>query len=128
MLDNLKILNIASAMVRHSAERHSVLAENIANANTNGYKAKDLEAFGDAFSRLADRNGEIHDRPTTAGPAIPWRVETIDTPGAASPNGNTVSLEDQMMRSIEAQQNHDAALAIYRKTIDMLRTSLGRGA
>lgn len=127
MLDNIKILNIASAMVRHAAERHSVISENIANADTNNYKAKDLEAFGDAYSRLAKPNSTL----SAKGGAVPsdasWRIETIDTPGVASPNGNTVSLEDQMMRSIEAQQDHETALAIYKKTIDLMRMSLGRG-
>ena len=42
------------------------------------------------------------------------------------PNGNTVSLEDQMMRSADARQSHDLALGVYRKTMDIMRNSLGR--
>ena len=46
--------------------------------------------------------------------------------GHESPNGNSVSLEAEMVKSVEARQNHDMALAIYRATSDVIRASLGR--
>ncbi len=45
---------------------------------------------------------------------------------AESPNGNTVSLEDQMVRGVEAQRQHTMALAVWQKSLDILRFSLGR--
>ena len=46
--------------------------------------------------------------------------------GNEAPNGNSVSLEAEMVKSVEARQNHDMALAIYRATSDVIRASLGR--
>ena len=46
--------------------------------------------------------------------------------GAESPNGNSVALEDQMMRAAQTKQSHDMALGVYSKSLDILRTSLGR--
>ena len=124
MLDDLKILSMASALARHSAQRHQTLAENIANADTPGYKAQDIESFSDAVKRAGDSQESM----TALGSGdFHWRVNDIVSAGLTSPNGNTVSLEDQMMRSIEAQQNHEAATAIYKKTMDIIRLSLGRG-
>ena len=105
-------------MARHAAERHSVIAENIANANTPGYKAKDLESFGEAFAR-GSALSKVGDNKS------PFRTETVSAKGAASPNGNTVSIEDQMFRSSTASRDHDTALTIYSKALTMLRTSLG---
>lgn len=122
MSDDLKILSMASAMAKHAARRHQVLAQNIANADTSGYQAKDLEPFADAYSRSMSSVGET---PKTGDN---WRVVVSSAAGSVSPNGNSVSLDDQMMRSVEAQQAHEAATAIYKKTIDILRLSLGRGA
>ncbi len=116
MMNDLKILQTASAMARHAVERHSQIAENIANANTPGYKAKDLKPFAETFARNQTNAA------TGADNAL--RAERITTPGVASPNGNTVSLEDQMWRSAAATRDHDTALTIYSKTISMLRTSL----
>ncbi len=128
MLDNINILKLASAMARYAADRHQLLSQNIANADTNDFKAKDLEPFSEAYARLSDRNGKMPDQQTLASIDKPWRTTAIHAPGITSPNGNTVSLEDQMMRSIEAQQDHETATVLYKKTIDILRTSLGRGA
>jgi flagellar basal-body rod protein FlgB len=46
--------------------------------------------------------------------------------GREAPNGNTVSLEGEMVKSVEARQAHEMALAIYRATSDVVRASLGR--
>ncbi len=118
MFKEINILQTATAMARHAAERHSVIAENIANADTPGYKAKDLESFGEAFSRGVTLA-------STGEKQSPFRTETIAAKGAASPNGNTVSIEDQMWRSAGASRDHDTALTIYSKALTMLRSSLG---
>lgn len=123
MLGDLKLLQMAGALARHSAARHELLARNIANADTNGYRAKDLERFEEIIARTTSGLG-----PSEGAPPLDWRILDIAAPGLQSPNGNTVSLEDQMVRSVEAQQSHEAATAIYKKTIDILKLSLGRGA
>ena len=58
-----------------------------------------------------------------ASQAVP-EARTLRGPG--SPNGNTVSLEAEMVKAVEVRQDHEMALAIYRNTSDILRTSLGR--
>jgi len=128
MADNINIMNMASAMARYAAQRHNILSENIANADTPNYKAKDLEPFAEAYTRLSQNGQSLSQQLNNANGNSIWREETISAPGISSPNGNTVSIEDQMMRSIEAQQDHMAATAIYKKAIGLLRTSLGRGA
>jgi len=117
MFNDLKILHTASLMARHAVERHAQVAENIANADTPGYKAKDIEPFAEAYAR--------RERTTVDGGANAFRSERIQTPGVASPNGNTVSLEDQMSRSAATTRDHDTAITIYSKTLSMLRSSLG---
>jgi flagellar basal-body rod protein FlgB len=46
--------------------------------------------------------------------------------GEASPDGNTVSLAREMVKSVDARQQHDMALSVYRATSEIVRTSLGR--
>lgn len=127
MIENLKILKMASAMARYAAERHQVLSQNIANADTSGYRAKDLEPFADAFAR-ADTVKSAH-RPgssTTSANAAFARI--VDASGVEKPNGNNVSLESQLTKTIEAQAEHQTATLFYKKTIDMLRLTLNKGA
>lgn len=126
MMDDINILKLASAMARHSTARHQVLSQNVANADTNNYKAKDLEPFAQAYSRVGNKLLDSSSLQTSSS-ETKWRTELIADAGPRSPNGNTVSIEDQLMRSVEAQGNFDAATTIYKKTIEMLRTSLGSG-
>ena len=93
MPHDLSILRVASAMARHAATRHETLARNVANADTPGYKAKDIAPF-DAVMAMADDSSKMEHR-------------TLEMKGAeASPNGNTVSLEQQMLLSSQTQMQH----------------------
>ncbi len=123
MFSDLKMLQTASALARHSAERHAQIAENIANADTPGFKAKDLEPFSEAYARTERQTAMQAPGSSFAQNAFNAKRITID--GVTSPDGNTVSLEDQVTRSTAAVRNHDTAISIYTKALSMMRTALG---
>ena len=118
MFDRLEIFALANARAQHSAARQAVVAQNIANADTPGYRAQDVSDFMDTWRRL--QSPQTRD----ADGALP--VGVIDAGTPASPNGNTVSLELEMLRGIEAQRAHSRALQIYGSAMSILRTSIGR--
>ena len=126
---NLSILGLARGLSEHAAARQSVIARNVANADTPGYKAQDIVPFSEAYgdraagtALRATRAGHFED----PGTAARYRVEAATVFGAESPNGNDVSLEDQMMRSVAAQQSHELALGVMRKSLDILSMTIGR--
>ncbi len=123
---NLTLLRLASSLAAHSSARQTVVTENIAHSDTPGYRARDLPAFSDTieapdFAIQATRPGHLDFGADAPG----FAAEEIAAFGAETPNGNSVSLEDQMIRAAEIRQSHDLALGVYRKTMDILRTSLG---
>jgi flagellar basal-body rod protein FlgB len=126
MLEKLSLFTMASALARHSAARHRVIAENVANADTPGYRARDVAPFSvrvnEAFTQRATRAGHLGARP----PGIPPAPEIVALTAGASPNGNTVTLEDQSLRAVEAQGRHALALSVYSKSVDILRLGIGR--
>lgn len=126
---SLSVLNLASRLAAHSSARQVVITENIAHADTPGYRARDigdfastLEAGSTPFTARTTRPGHMTFGAEPGG----FEAREVTAFGAESPNGNTVSLEDQMMRSADVQQSHDLALGVYRKSMDILRSSLGR--
>ncbi len=127
MLDNLNILKMASAMARYAAERHQQLSQNIANADTSNYRAKDLEPFAEAYARFESSGAASKTEPFSTGAGGSF-ARLVDIPGAETPNGNNVSLEDQLTRTIEAQADHKTATILYKKSLDMLRLTLNKGA
>ena len=126
MFSNLKVFQTASAMAAHAGNRQSVIAQNIANADTPGYKAADIPDFlktlrQSSESMIATRPGHL--RPDQAEPRA---RQSRDSDAPADPNRNTVSLEIEMMKSVDVKRQHDRALAIYRSAMNVLRASVSR--
>ncbi len=111
MFEKLELTRMAQALASHSGARLGVIARNIANADTPGYGARDLQGF--------DRVYAAWDR--TA------RHQEIELRGPRDPNGNGVRLEDQMTRMAAVRQDHEMALAVQRSTSAIVRAALGRG-
>ena len=128
MLETPYVMKLAQDLARYSGARQAQIAKNIANADTPGYRARDLTDFSNTFSR----NGTgIEMRLTRPGHVAhsgrAGAMRTIEIRGEAAPNGNDVSIEEQMSLSTDARSKHDLALTVYRSSLDILRTSLGRG-
>ena len=102
------ILDVARAMVTHATERQSVIAENIAHANTPNYKARDVASFEDVFTRGVSTEAEV------------------DRAQAIKPNGNSVSLETQVLNLAQTRGQHEMGLALWEQTLTLYRTALGR--
>lgn len=126
---NLNVLRLSSELASHSAARQQVIAENVAHADTPGYRARDIASFEETlnatlpnFEARMTRPGHI---PFDSGNPS-YRPFELTAFGAESPNGNSVSLEDQMMRAADAREHHKLALGVYRKSMEILRASLGR--
>lgn len=127
MHNSLDLFQTASAMARHAGARQAVVARNIANADTPGFQAQTIAAFRDVYEgpgksqMRATRPGHMQ---MAAGPGSALR-DAVAT-GTPLPNGNTVSLEDEMLQSVAVSREHNRALTIYRHTMTIIRTSLGR--
>lgn len=119
MFGNLEILRMAQALATHAGLRQQAVAQNVAHADTPGYRARDVVPFGD-YLREAGLAGQ-------APPPRPDRLIRPDAePAHAAPNGNTVSLEHEMTRAAAARGQHELALGIYSSARDLIRASIGR--
>lgn len=131
MFENLDVFRISSAMARHAGEKQAVAAENVANSDTPEFKARDLTAFAETYMKDVSRAG-VQSLKATREKHFLGNIEgefgdpVIDENGIASPNGNTVSLENEMLKSLNAKRQHDRALAIYKSSMTVLRATLSR--
>jgi len=129
MLDKLEIFQMAQAMAQHAGTRQAAIAQNIAQADTPGYKARDVASFSETYRAQDGGAGQRATREKhLTGNADRYEPEiiTLTNSGSQSPNGNTVSVELEMMRAAEVKIQHDTALTVYRSSLDILRTSIGR--
>ncbi len=127
MLEEIDLFRLSHAMARHAGARQAVVAQNMANADTPGYGARDIAPFaahlgdGPGFVARATRPGHL------TGPAPGREFEArIERDAIRDPNGNSVALETEMLRGVDTKRQHDRALAIYRAGLNVLRTAIGR--
>lgn len=119
MIQDTTLFQVYGAMARYASESQRVSSTNIARASEPGYKAMQIETFQDYVARQpADLGG------MGGGFASNFKTFQADLP--AAPNGNTVVLEREILNSAEAMGQHNMALTVYNKSLDLLRTALGR--
>ena len=127
MFENISIFKTASAMAVHAGQKQALIAQNVANADTPGYQARDLPDFqslyhhDDAQVQRATRRGHLNGAIGGTGVATP-----VERPGTASPDGNTVSVEQEMLGAVDAARQHERALAIYKSALNVLHSTLAR--
>ncbi|WCR10217.1 FlgB family protein [Paracoccus stylophorae] len=128
MLERIEMMRMARAMGQHVAERQTMVARNIANADTPGFRAQEMEGFQDSYRRRGDaaalRTTDPRHLPDPHWSPAGTRITETDS--GVSPNGNSVSLEDEMFKAAQLKRDHDLSLGIYRSALDLMRTSIGR--
>ena len=116
MANPISLLEMSSTMARHAATRHSLISQNIANADTPGYKAQDVADFAEVMKAKAMSGAD----------GVSNALQAVERPSIGSPNGNSVSLENELMRGAKAQQDHEMAVSIYRSALTMMKTAVGK--
>ena len=105
--------------------RQRVIAENVATADTPGYVGRDLKQPTD-FSAAMARGGGLQMTRTNAahiappGPAA--RFDPTKAPDSETTlDGNSVVVEEQMLKMAESRMAYDAAIGFYQKSMSMIR-------
>ncbi|MFC3612662.1 FlgB family protein [Lutimaribacter marinistellae] len=128
MFQDINVFKTAYAMATHAGKRQAIVAQNMANADTPGYRGRDIEPFAASYDRDAPRTAMRASRPAHINGIAQGGTEwaEVATQGATDPNGNSVSLEEEMLKAVEVKRQHDRALAIYKTSLNVLRASLGK--
>jgi flagellar basal-body rod protein FlgB len=117
--------------MQYLAERQQVLAQNVANADTPNYRARDVKAptFSDLVGSSTSRLALVGTQPNhLAGGAGQGAFrQQVDQSAELSPSGNSVVLEDQMLKVSGTATDYQVTTSLYKQHIAMLKTVLARG-
>lgn len=141
-IGDLPIFSMMKQRLHWLTERQQVLAQNVANANTPGYAARDLkelnfgamvEASGPRLAPVATNAGHIGSPIAGAGAGVGTSLgqarggEVVKSAGfETSPTGNSVTLEDEMVKVAETQMDYEAVTTLYTKGLGLVRMAVGR--
>jgi len=126
-ITDLPLLSQIKGRLTWLDERQRVIAENVANADTPGYASRDLNQPTD-FAAALRGGGALRMTTTSAmhiAPAGPTaRFEAHKAPDSETTlDGNSVVVEEQMLKMAESRMAYDAAIGLYQKSMQMLRTA-----
>lgn len=133
-MTDLPVLQALKGKLRFHEARQKVLAENVANAETPGYSARDIKA-PDFFRVAVEGSGEggvatavtspMHIAAPAIGNGTPYRTQKVDG-YEVTPDGNAVSLEDQMMKVTSNQMDYQTVTSLYQRSLGLLKTAVGK--
>ena len=127
-ITDIPILSMLRERMEWHQERQRVLAENVANADTPNYRAKDLAppdfSHEMQLALALDRTDPAHITPQGgAGSAF-----AADSSGsyAIRPRGNSVTHEDEMMKVASNQMDYEAVTSLYTRSLALIKLAIGR--
>jgi len=143
-ITDIPLFSMLRNRLGYLSDRQNVIAENIANANTPDFVARDVKPFSFDAHMRAPGGAAAGGRMGMAGPTAPGgpvmtrsghmagtvrRTTQDQTYGKAvnardsetTLDGNAVVLEDQMMKLTETRMEYDAAIGFYQKSMALLR-------
>ncbi len=130
-MPEMPLLSMLRERMNWLHQRQDVLSQNVANADTPGYVARDMKPQDfSALLKGETRNGSalLSTDPRHIGlkAGSSTRFEARDAGAAPNPNGNAVSLEQEMIKVAETQAQFQAAANLYSKAMTLMKTAIGR--
>lgn len=133
-LSNMTLFRMARQKMSWVGQRQTVLSQNIANANTPNYRSKELEAMN--FDKELSRLEPVRMRATAgnhlSGTVVPpkHRVEKdrLKDVYEVNPDGNSVVMEEQLMKVSDNQIQYQLAAGVYQKNMKMFHIALTGGS
>ncbi len=130
---DIPLLSMLRQRLGYLSDRQKVIAENVANADTPGYLARDVKPFrfdahmasggaglmARSVQPSQTRSGHMAGKPMKPPPSPGRIVKASDS--ETTLDGNGVVLEDQMIKMTETRMEYDAAIGFYQKSMALLR-------
>ncbi len=119
------LFDLAERRLAWIDRRQGLLAQNIANANTPGYVAKDLQPFAKMLTQALPDMAQTNPMHLTGASSV-GRVDPMLRPAERAPDGNAVSVEDELTKVADTDNAHGLVTALYRKYMSLFHTAIGK--
>lgn len=123
---DIGLFRLAEQRLAWVGRRQELLAQNVANANTPGYQPRDLPPFAKALASVGPAAALARTDPMHIAMTSTLQSGQPTRPRERSPDGNGVSMEDQLTKVADTSNTQELVANLYRKYQGMFRTALGR--
>lgn len=128
-MEPIHLFDLASRYGEWATVRQATISGNIANANTPGYRALDIEPFTAVFDEtsLAMVRTSANHLGVTATDVSPAKVDKTDS-WDVTHSGNSVSLDQELIKAGEVNRGYSLSTNIVRSFHNMLMLSVRSGS
>lgn len=128
MLENIGVMKGIGGKMNWLQQRQTVLTGNIANADTPGYQAHDIQKpdFKSVMGNVSNRPRIQQTATDSAHIGAKREVADVDARKVkdvyeAAPVGNSVILEEQMIKAQKTSSDYNLITNLYRKNVGMVK-------
>lgn len=121
---DIGLFSLAERRLAWVDQRQALLSQNVANADTPGYRSRDLTPFAAHLGRLGLN-------PSGSGAAS--LGTSVSAPGMGTDqaheravDGNSVGLEDQLAKIADSDGTQQLVTGLYHKYMGLFMTALGK--
>jgi flagellar basal-body rod protein FlgB len=126
-ISDIPILSMLRTRMHWHQDRQHLLAENVANSDTPKFRPRDLRELkfdgpGTPGALTLAQTNVAHVAPAGQTSFQTMRANHIET----RPGGNSVNVEDEMLKVAQNQMEYQAASALYTRSLGLIKTALGK--
>jgi flagellar basal-body rod protein FlgB len=131
---NIPLFTALAEKMKWHQTRQGLLAENVANAETPGFRGRDLKAFGFEEHMRNLSTASMSSTSTSSNP-MHIAIGSADSGGFGprqlnnfeiTPEGNGITLEDEMMKVAGNQMDYQTVTTLYTRSLRVIRMALGK--
>jgi flagellar basal-body rod protein FlgB len=133
-ITDIPILSMLRTRLDWAQARQRVLAENVANSDTPRFRPRDLAPLQFDAASVSSSNALT---PVSLSRTADDHIQGVGLSQSAyrnansrtfevRPAGNAVNLEEEMMKVATNQMDFQAATALYTRSLNLIKTALGK--
>ena len=131
-ITEIPLFAMLKSRMGYLTERQRVIAQNVANADTPNYLPQDVKPFSFQAHMAAAAVSQpgpmsvavtnpMHIAHTATSPNPPKVKSRKSQDTETTLDGNSVVLEDEMLKLTDTRMNYDAAVCFYQKSLNLLK-------
>jgi flagellar basal-body rod protein FlgB len=121
------LFDLLTQKMSYLNQKQAVIAENVANVDTPGYKQLELKAFsfGDALKQAGSSMATTDPRHIVPASMAGTNAQTVKSKDTeVLPSGNTVDIEQQMAEVSKTSVDYQTMTAIYHKMTGLFKIAI----
>lgn len=123
-LSDIPLFAMADRRLAWVDARQSLLAQDIANADTPHWQSHDLKPFAAALSQASVELARTD--PAHLAPPTSTAFGAAAQPQEQAPDGNAVAIDKELVKVADTDAAHELVTSLTKKYLGLVRTAIGR--